>query len=126
MDFKTPLAKVKNLSSANNASSHWWMQRITALALIPLSIWMVIYLKLLLVADYSQIIAWLNEPWNTLLALTWIVMVFYHSALGLQVVIEDYVSTETYKITAIWTVKASCFILALASIIAIFRIMILG
>jgi len=125
MDFRTPLAKVRGLGAAHSGVSHWWTQRITAIALIPLSFWMVIYLKLLSSANYEQVLAWLNQPLNSLCAVLWIIAVFYHSALGLQVVIEDYVHTESFKITAIWVVKLSCIVLAVASIIAVFRIMIL-
>ena len=125
MDFRTPLAKVRGLGAAHTGVSHWWMQRITAIALIPLSLWMVAYLKLLSSANYEQVLAWLNQPLNSLAAILWIIAVFYHAALGLQVVIEDYVHTESVKITAIWVVKLSCFVLAIATMIAVFRIMIL-
>ncbi len=126
MDFKTPLAKVRGLGASHSGSSHWWMQRITAIALIPLSLWIVSYLKLLSSATYEQILVWLNEPLNSLFAILWIIAAFYHAALGVQVVIEDYVHTESVKITAVWVIKLSCFVLAVTTIIAFFRIMIIG
>lgn len=122
MDYKTPLGKVLGLGSAKTGSHHWWMQRITAISLIPLTFWMVAFIKQLGNADYSQISAWMSEPLNSLLAISFILAAFYHAALGLQVVIEDYIHSEKYKITAIWTMKLTFLVLALAAILSVLRI----
>ncbi|NOQ35984.1 MAG: succinate dehydrogenase, hydrophobic membrane anchor protein, partial [Methylococcaceae bacterium] len=103
-------------------SAHWWMQRITAIILIPLTFWMVAFIKQLGNADHTQITAWLSEPFNSALAISFIFAAFYHAALGLQIVIEDYVHTESYKITAVWTVKLSFLFLGLTAVLAILRI----
>jgi succinate dehydrogenase / fumarate reductase membrane anchor subunit len=122
MDYRTPLAKVRGLGSAHNGTTHWWMQRISSIALIPLSFWLVIYSKQLLTATHVQISAWLAEPMNSFFAVAWVITVFYHAALGLQVVIEDYVHTEWRKIVTVWTVKLSFFGLGLATILTLLRI----
>ena len=122
MDYKTPLAKARGLGAAHNGTAHWWMQRISAIALIPLSFWLVIYCKQLVTATHVQISSWLSEPLNGLFAIAWIIAVFYHAALGLQVVLEDYVHTEWRKIAAVWAIKISFFGLALATILAVLRI----
>jgi succinate dehydrogenase / fumarate reductase membrane anchor subunit len=122
MDYKSPLAKARGLGTAHNGTAHWWMQRISSIVLIPLSFWIVIYAKQLLTATHEQISAWLAEPLNSLFAIAWLMAVFYHAALGLQVVLEDYVHTEWRKIAAVWTVKISFFGLGLAAILAVLRI----
>ena len=126
MDFQTPLGKVRGLGSAKAGTGHFWMQRITAISLIPLSLWMVGYTDQLLNASYEEIINSLAAPLDTVLAIAWIIAAFYHAALGLQVVIEDYVHTEWMKISSIWAMKLTFLFFALAAIVAIFRISALG
>lgn len=126
MDFQTPLAKVRGLGSAKAGTGHFWMQRITAISLIPLSLWMVSFTKQLLGASYEEILQWLSGPLDAVLAIAWIVAAFYHAALGLQVVIEDYVHTEWRKITSIWLMKLTFLFFGLAAIVAILRISLIG
>ncbi|MDD1627006.1 MAG: succinate dehydrogenase, hydrophobic membrane anchor protein [Methylococcaceae bacterium] len=126
MDYRSPLAKVRGLGSAKAGTSHWWMQRVTAVALIPLSFWLIIFLNLSLNAPYQEMIEWLALPLNTLGMVAWVLAVFYHAALGLQVVIEDYIAAEGVKIVAVWTVNLSFLLLALAALIAVFRILLIG
>lgn len=126
MDYRSPLAKVRGLGSAKAGTSHWWMQRVTAVALIPLSFWLIIFLNLSLNAPYQEMIEWLALPLNTLGMVAWVLAVFYHAALGLQVVIEDYIAAEGIKIVAVWTVNLSFLLLALAALIAVFRILLIG
>jgi len=126
MDFQTPLAKVRGLGSAKAGTGHFWMQRITAITLIPLSLWMVLYTKQLLTVSHEQIIVWLAGPLDSILAIAWVIAAFYHAVLGLQVVIEDYVHTEWRKITSIWLMKLTFLFFAIAAIVAIFRISMIG
>ncbi|MDD1624357.1 MAG: succinate dehydrogenase, hydrophobic membrane anchor protein [Methylococcaceae bacterium] len=126
MDYRTPLAKVRGLGSAKAGTSHWWMQRITAVALIPLSFWLISFLDLSLNAPYQQTVEWLTSPLNTVCMVAWVLAVFYHAAMGLQVVIEDYVAAEGVKIVAVWTVNLSFLMLALAALIAVFRTLLIG
>ena len=126
MDYRSPLAKVRGLGSAKSGTSHWWMQRVTAVALIPLSYWLITFLNLSFHAPYLQVVTWLIAPVNTVCIIAWVLAAFYHAALGLQVVIEDYVAAEGVKIIAVWTVNISFFILALAALVAVFRILLIG
>ncbi len=126
MHYRSPLANVRGLGSAKTGTSHWWMQRVTAFVLIPLSFWLIIFLDLSLKAPIQEIVAWLAMPLNTIAIVAWVVAVFYHSALGLQVVIEDYVAAEGIKIIAVWTVNLVFIFLALAALIAVFRIISIG
>lgn len=126
MDYRSPLARVRGLGSAKSGTSHWWMQRVTAVALIPLSYWLITFLNLSLNAPYQQTVEWLAIPLNTLCIVAWVLAVFYHAALGLQVVIEDYIAAEGVKIAAVWTVNMSFLLLALAALIAVFRTLLIG
>ncbi len=126
MKYRSPLAKAVGLGSAKTGTSHWWMQRVTAVALIPLSFWIIIFLDLSLNAPYQETIAWLASPLNTVGMVAWLLAVFYHAALGLQVVIEDYIAAEGVKIVAVWTVNLGFLLLVLAALIAVFRTLLIG
>ena len=126
MEYRSPLARVRGLGSAKSGTSHWWMQRVTAVALIPLSFWLIAFLDLSLNAPYQETVEWLTAPLNTVCIIAWIIAVFYHAALGLQVVIEDYIAAEGIKIVTVWTVNLSFLLLALAALIAVFRTLLIG
>jgi succinate dehydrogenase / fumarate reductase membrane anchor subunit len=126
MDFRTPLAKALGSGSAKAGTSHWWMQRVTAVALIPLSFFLIIFLDSCLNEPYQQTVEWLAAPFNTACIVAWILAVFYHAALGLQVVIEDYVANEGHKIIAVWSVNLVFMFLALAALVAVLRIILVG
>lgn len=126
MDYRTPLARAKGLGSAKSGTGHWWMQRITAVALVPLSFWLIKFLGLSLTAPYQQTVDWLMSPVNTLCIIVWIIAVFYHAALGLQVVIEDYVAAEGPKIISIWAANLAFLFLAITALMAVFRIVSIG
>lgn len=118
-DFRSDLGRVRGLGSAKEGVHHWWMQRVSATALVPLSLWFVIELVAHMGADYAAMRAWLASPVTFgLMALT-VGITFYHAQLGLQVVIEDYVHGEGLKLAAILAVKFACALLALAAIVAL-------
>lgn len=121
MDFRTPLARARGLGSAKAGTSHWWMQRVTAVVLVPLSLRMIVFLDLCLTAPYQQAVDWLVAPFNTVCIVAWIVAAFYHAALGLQVVIEDYVAADGAKIVGVWTANLVFGFMALAALLAVFR-----
>ena len=126
MDYRTPLSRVRGLGSIKAGTHHWWMQRVTAVALIPLSFFAVQLLNLLFHAPYSETIAWLHSPLNSIVMIAWLIIVCYHSALGLQVVIEDYVANEGMRIPAIWSVNLIFFFLTVTGVLAVLRILCLA
>ena len=126
MDYQSPLAKVRGLGSAKSGTSHWWMQRVTAVALIPLSFRFIIFLDLSLNAPYQETVDWLSSSFNAVCIMSWILAVFYHAALGVQVVIEDYVAAEGPKIISVWAVNLVFLFLALTALIALLRIIVAG
>ncbi len=99
--FRTELARVRGLGAAKEGVHHWWMQRVSAIALVPLTLWFVIALVAHTGTDYAATRAWLGSPVIFGLMVLLIGATFYHAQLGLQVVIEDYVHSEGWKIALI-------------------------
>ncbi len=121
-NFRTPLNQVRGLGSAKEGTHHWWQQRLTAVALVPLSIWFVASLISMSDADYVSVVMWLSSPLVTVLLLCLIWALFHHAQLGVQVVLEDYVHAEWLKIASIVTVKFAAVVLGLASAIAVLKV----
>jgi succinate dehydrogenase / fumarate reductase membrane anchor subunit len=120
--LRSPLGRAVGLGSAKEGAEHWWMQRLTAVALVPLSLWFVASLIALAGADHGAVVEWLSGPLAAILMLLLIGATFYHAALGLQVVIEDYVHGEGVKFAALVLNKLICFALAVAGIFAVLKI----
>jgi succinate dehydrogenase / fumarate reductase membrane anchor subunit len=121
-DLRSPLGRAIGLGSAKEGVEHWWAQRVSAVALLVLGLWFVASLAALAGADRATVVAWLHGPLAAILTILTLAAVFYHSALGLQVVIEDYVQAEGVKLGAIVLVRLSCLALAVAGIFAVLRI----
>lgn len=126
MKYRTPLTKARGLGSAKSGTAHWWMQRVTAAALIPLSYWLIMLIDLSASAPYREIQAWLASPLNTVGVVAFIAAAFYHASLGLRVVIEDYVAGEGVKIIMIWLVNLGLVLLSLIALLAVFRTLLVG
>lgn len=103
------------------AMQHWKLQRITAGLLVPLSYWILAFLQHCLKANYFETSAWLHEPINRFGLIAWILVVCYHTALGLQVVLEDYVSHQGKQVVAIWGVNLFFSALGLSAIVLLFQ-----
>ncbi|GJM10972.1 MAG: succinate dehydrogenase membrane anchor subunit [Lysobacteraceae bacterium] len=119
MSLRTPLGKAIGLGSAQSGAHHWWMQRVTAVALIPLALWFVWSLMSLLGADQATVQAWISQPLNAAMLMALVIAMFYHAQLGLQVVIEDYVHTGWLEISLQILVKFAAIIGALICTFAI-------
>lgn len=119
--MRSPLGQALGLGSAKSGVEHWWRQRVTAIALAPLTVWFAASLMAHAGNDYATFIAWLRTPIATILIPLLLIGLFYHTALGLQVVIEDYVHSGM-KIAALLIVRLGCFALAVAGILATLRI----
>ena len=126
MSLRTDLGKVRGLGSAKEGVAHWWAQRLTAIALIPLMLWLVINIAHLAGADIKAGQAWIASPVTSVLLILMIVAVFHHMQLGLQVVIEDYVHNEWLKVACIIAVKFAAIALAAISLFAILKIAFAG
>jgi succinate dehydrogenase / fumarate reductase membrane anchor subunit len=126
MTFKISLAQIFSLGFAKNGTGHWWMQRVTAVALVPLSYFVIRLFDLCLNVPYQQTVDWVSFPLNTVGIAIWILAVCYHAALGLQVVIEDYVAGQGVQTFAIWGINLVFLSLSVAALVAVFRIVSVG
>jgi succinate dehydrogenase / fumarate reductase membrane anchor subunit len=120
--LRSPLGRARGLGSARAGSHHWWAQRLTALALVPLTLWFIFSVIHLSGATHQVVIEWLQAPLTLGLMLALIVATFHHLQLGVQVVIEDYVHDEGVKMGAVLAVKALCVLLALVCIVSVLKI----
>lgn len=122
MSLRTPLAEARGLGSAKEGVGRWWHQRLTAVALVPLTLWFGFSVALLGSADYYTVIDWIAHPVNAVLMILLLAAGFWHGALGVQEVIEDYVSTEWKKVVLLLLVQLAAVVLALAGVFAVLRI----
>ena len=122
MSLRHPIARARGLGSAKNGAHHFIVQRLTAVALIPLAIWFLVAALRLLHGEYADARTWLAQPLNASLMSVFIMALFYHAQLGVQVVIEDYVHTPWMELSMQIGTKFLCFFAAVASLLAIVRI----
>ena len=120
--MRSPLGRAIGLGSAKEGVDHWWAQRLSAVALIVLGLWFVASIIAMAGADRAAVVAWLHNPLAAILTLLLIGAVFYHAALGVQVVIEDYIHNELVKIPSLVAMRLLCLALAVAGFFAVLRI----
>ncbi|SDQ36549.1 succinate dehydrogenase, hydrophobic membrane anchor protein [Pseudoxanthomonas sp. CF125] len=120
--YRTPLKDVRGLGSAKEGTHHFIVQRLTAIALIFLACWFLYFVVGLLHADYLTATDAVAKPWNATLLVAFLVAMFWHAQLGIQVVIEDYVHSHGLALTAQIAVYFICILGALASVFAVVRI----
>ncbi len=124
MSRRSALGKVLWLGSAKEGVSHWWGQRVSAVALIPLGLWLILSLTMLVRAgstDYLAVVDWISVPFNAVMLMLFIATVAYHSSLGVQVVIEDYVHGGL-KVVSLVLQKFAHVLVATAGIFSVLRI----
>lgn len=124
--MRSPLGRVLGLGSAKEGVQHWWMQRLTAIALVPLVIWFVIAALGMIGADRAAMVAWMHSPMSPVFAILLIVAAVYHLALGLQVVIEDYVHGEGWKLGLIIVMRLWCIVLVARGVLAVLTLAFAG
>lgn len=120
--IKSPLARARGMGSAGHGTGHWIAQRVTAVAAIPLSLWLVYSIVVLRGASHGVFTDWLAQPLNAILMILFIISVFYHTALGLQVVIEDYVHRECVKLPSLIGMNLALFALAVVSVFSVLKV----
>ena len=126
MNLKTPLGKARGLGSAGHGTQHWIWQRLTAIALLPLSIWFLFALCTLESLEYEAVMAWLRDPLVSTLMLMFTLSLYYHGHLGMQVLIEDYAGSGREKVAGLVLLHFTSFFIALATVVAVLKIAVTG
>ncbi|HEV7714937.1 MAG TPA: succinate dehydrogenase, hydrophobic membrane anchor protein [Steroidobacteraceae bacterium] len=121
MSLQSPLGRVLGLGSAKDGVHHWWVQRLTSIALIPLTVWFVVSLFALPAFDHSTVVSWMAHGWTALLLVIFIAVSVRHSQLGVQVVVEDYVHGGTKTLSLIVSTFAH-IVVAAAAIFAVLKV----
>jgi succinate dehydrogenase / fumarate reductase membrane anchor subunit len=122
MSLRTPLARVRGLGAAKEGVTHWWMQRVTALALIPLTVWFAYSVAMLGKLDHETLVTWIRSPTVTVLLILLTVVGLYHMQLGLRVILEDYIHSGWLKLGAIIVTNFTSVGLMVASVLTVLRI----
>jgi succinate dehydrogenase / fumarate reductase membrane anchor subunit len=122
VSLRSPLGRVLGLGSARGGSSHWYAQRVTAVALVLLALWFFVSLALLPDASYEHVTGWLRWPLNSALALLLVVVAAWHAVLGLQVIVEDYVSDKGKRMLVLIAIKFAFVVAAVVGVLAVLRI----
>jgi len=121
-NLRTPLKRARGLGSAKDGTGHFINQRITAIALVPLTLYVIGLVVWLIGADYTIVRATVAQPWNAILLVAFLVASFWHAKLGLQVIVEDYVHTPWLAAVSQLAVIFVCALAGLASVLAVIRI----
>ena len=121
MSLRTPLSEAKGLGSAKEGANHWWMQRLTAVALVPIVIWFTFAVACLGNASYESVVSWLSNPYVAVSLILFIAATFYHTQLGLQVIVEDYVH-GWLKIATLVIINFLCIAFAVVGIVSLLKI----
>jgi succinate dehydrogenase / fumarate reductase membrane anchor subunit len=120
--MRSPLGQVRGLGSAKSGSAHWWAQRLTAFALIPLTLWFVFAIIRLAGLPREAVQEWAARPLVAALLIALVVATFHHLQLGVQAVIEDYVHGEHNRLASLLVMKAIVILMALAAVISVLKL----
>lgn len=124
--MQSQLGRVRGLGSARSGTHHWRAERLTSIALVPLTIWFVIVALRLVGHSRLDVAHWAANPINAALAAALVIATFHHTQLGLQVVIEDYVHEEKLKMPSLLAIKGAAFLLGLMSLMSILKLAFMG
>ena len=122
MSLRSPLGKVLGVGSAKSGVQHWWVQRLTAVALVPLSVWFVVSLLSLPSFDHATVVAWMSGSWTALLLILLVLTCAWHSQLGVRVVVEDYVHGAAARTVTLVSVLFAHTLIAAAGVFAVLKV----
>jgi succinate dehydrogenase / fumarate reductase membrane anchor subunit len=120
--MRSPLGRARGLGAAKAGAVHWWAQRLTSLALVPLTLWFLCAMVRMLGATRDDVVSWMAGPLPLVLLIALVIATFHHLQAGMQVVIEDYVDHDWLRIGSILLVKGLSALLALACIVSALRL----
>lgn len=116
---RSPLGHARGLGSTGHGSAHWYWERLTALALVPLTVWFIVALLSGVAADYDSMAAWLTVPGNMVLMVLLTFFFFWHAWIAVAVVIEDYVHHDATKIGGIIALRFACILFGAFAVVSI-------
>jgi len=119
---RSQLGRVRGAGSAKSGVHHWYLERVTSVALVPLTLWFIYAMVRLVGAGQENVVIWASRPWNTVLLLALIAMTFRHMQLGIQVVLEDYVHHKWFMTAASLGTQAACVLLGLLSALSVLKL----
>ena len=122
MSLRSPLGKVLGQGAARSGVRHWWHQRLTSLALVPLTVWFVVSLLTLPSFSYLTLSSWMSQSWTALLLILLVLIGTWHSQLGVRVVVEDYVHEAGTRTLTLVLVGFAHVLLAVAGVFAVLRV----
>lgn len=122
MNLRNPLANAHNHGSAGDGVSHWWAQRFSAILMIGLVGWLIWAMVVLVGASHAEAVAWLGRPFHASMAILFVLVAIYHSRLGLQVIIEDYVHQRVVEVVLHVAVKTLAIVGAVLAVMAILKV----
>jgi succinate dehydrogenase / fumarate reductase membrane anchor subunit len=120
--LRSPLGRARGLGSARSGFHHWRIERVEAVALVPLTIWFIFSTLHLTGASHQAVIEWLSSPVSLVLMLLLIVATFHHLSLGVEAVLHDYVHQPVVKMWSMFAIKGACVVLALLCIVSLLKI----
>lgn len=124
--MRSGLGRARGLGSAKSGTAHWWAERVTSIALVPLTLWFILVMFRLVAAPRAAVAAWAASPVNATLMIALVLITFHHTQLGLQVVMEDYIHNEKARLGSILAMKGLVALLAIASTVAILKLALAG
>jgi succinate dehydrogenase / fumarate reductase membrane anchor subunit len=122
MSLRSPLRRVLGFGAAHDGVRHWWLQRLTSIALVPLSVWFVVSLLALPSLGYATLVAWMSQSWTALLLILLVLTAAWHSQLGVRVVVEDYVHGPGARTLTLVLIGFAHVLLAAAGVFAVLRL----
>ncbi len=122
MSLKTPLGRVLGLGSAKDGTDHWWSQRVSAVANLLLGLWLIVSLATMDSYTYLEMLRFITQPWNGVLLALVCASFAWHSYLGVQVVIEDYVHEPAIKVISLMASRFAHLLAGFACVYAVIRI----
>jgi succinate dehydrogenase / fumarate reductase, membrane anchor subunit len=120
--LRSPLGLVSGLGSAKGGAHHWWMQRLTSIALVPLTVWFTVSILSLPSLDHVTVVSWMAQSWTSLLLILLVLVATYHSQLGVRVVVEDYVHNSGMRTLTLVILTFAHTLLAVAGVFAILKV----
>ena len=122
MSLRSPLGTALGSGSAKQGVHHWWVQRLTAVALVPLALWLVVSLLALPTLNYTTVAAWMSGSWTALALVLFVLTASLHSQLGVRVIVEDYVHGSGAKMAALIVLTFIHVLIAAAGVLAILKV----